>query len=267
MSSATCSSTARRLSLSCEVADHLQPDVGPVEAVDQHQRVLHAQALLDFVAHRGRGGGGEADDGRVAQLPADLAEAQVVGAEVVAPRGDAVRLVHHEQRDVQGREPLHGFGLGQLLGRQEDEDGVAAFGGFPGGVHLGIAAAGVDGDGGFPAEVFQQAVQLVLLQGDQRGNDDGGTGRRAPDFRRGRRALLVPAMVSVQVQRGHLVDGRLAVAGGHHGEDVPAGGKGAHSGELAVPEVGRPKVPAASWRRPASGSVVLAAGLWHAGGA
>jgi len=37
----------------CEVADHVQSDVGPVEAVHQHQRVLHAQALLDFVAHRG----------------------------------------------------------------------------------------------------------------------------------------------------------------------------------------------------------------------
>ena len=159
------------------VADHVQPDVGPVEAVDQDQRVLHVQALLDFVADRGRGGGGEADDRRVAQLPADLAQAQVVGPEVVAPGGDAVGLVHHEQRDVQGREPVHGFGLGQLFRGQEEEHGVAALGGFPGVVHLGVAAAGVDGDGGLTAQRLQQAVQLVLLQGDQRGDHDGGTGR------------------------------------------------------------------------------------------
>ena len=92
------------------------------------------QALLDLVAHRRRSGGGERGDGRVAELLADLAEAQVVGAEVVAPGGDAVGLVHHEQRDVQGGEPLHGFGLGQLLGREEEEGRLAPLGGFPGGV-------------------------------------------------------------------------------------------------------------------------------------
>jgi hypothetical protein len=34
----------------------------------------------------------------VAELLDDLAEPQVIRAEVVPPRGDAVRLVDHEQR-------------------------------------------------------------------------------------------------------------------------------------------------------------------------
>ncbi|MCY1237797.1 hypothetical protein D9M72_505060 [compost metagenome] len=63
------------LVLVCVVADHFEPDVGPVEAVHQDQRVHHVQALLDLLAHRRRSSGGKADDGRVAQLRADLAEA------------------------------------------------------------------------------------------------------------------------------------------------------------------------------------------------
>ncbi|MCY1307311.1 hypothetical protein D9M70_572230 [compost metagenome] len=45
----------------------------------------------------------------------------------------------------------------------------------------------------------------------------------------------------MQVERGHLVDGRLPVAGGHHGQDISALDKGAHPGELAVPEPGEPE--------------------------
>jgi hypothetical protein len=36
------------------------------------------------------------------------------------------------------------------------------------------------------------------------------------------RLVRVMAPVSVQMQRCHPVAGRFAVAGGHHGEDVPA---------------------------------------------
>ncbi|MET3719167.1 MULTISPECIES: hypothetical protein [unclassified Arthrobacter] len=38
-----------------------------------------------------------------------------------------------------------------------------------GAVHLRLTAAGIIGDGGLPAQRLQQAVHLVLLQGDQRG--------------------------------------------------------------------------------------------------
>jgi hypothetical protein len=35
------------------VADHLQADVGPVETVDQDQRIGHAEPGQDLLAHRG----------------------------------------------------------------------------------------------------------------------------------------------------------------------------------------------------------------------
>ena len=89
---------------------------------------------------------------------------------------------------------------------------------------LGGAVRGVDRDGAARPRRFPQPVQLVLLQGDQRGHDDGG-----------------PLLPAVQQEGGDLVDGRLPVAGGHDGEDVPAGGEGAHPGELAFAEVRQAK--------------------------
>ena len=202
------------------VALHFQADVGPVEAVDQDQRDGHAEAGQDLLAHRGRGGGCQRSGGRVAQALADLAEPEVVGPEIVAPGGDAVGLVHHEQGDVQRRDPFHRACLGELFRGEEEERRLAAFHRPPGALLLGGAVRGVDRDGDARPRSFPQPVQLVLLEGDQRGHDDGG-----------------PLQPAVQQERGDLVDGRLPVAGGHDGKDVPADGEGAHPGELAFPEV------------------------------
>ncbi len=206
------------------VAEHLQADVGPVEAVDQDQRAGHAEAGQDLLPHRGRGGGRQRSGGRVAQAFADLAEPEVIGTEIVAPGGDAVGLVHHEQGDVERRDPLHGAGLGELFRGEEEERRLAAFHRPPGALLLGGAVRGVDRDGAARPRRFPQPVQLVLLQGDQRGHDDGG-----------------PLLPAVQQEGRDLVDGRLPVAGGHDGEDVPAGGEGAHPGELAFAEVRQAK--------------------------
>ena len=149
-------------------------------------------------------------------------------------------LVHHEQGDVERRDPFHRAVLGQLLRGEEEERRPAAFHRLPGPLLLGGAVRGVDCDGAAGPRRVPQPVQLVLLQGDQRGHDDGG-----------------PLLPAVQQEGGHLVDGRLPVAGGHHGEDVPAGGKGAHPGELAVAEVGKAK---GDVREPAEVGVVVWAG-------
>ena len=86
--------------------------------------------VLDDLRHdRGLGGGGQAQDrgncvvsGLVADEAADVA---VVGPEVLAPFGKAVRLVEHPAADL----PLiQGFSQGavaQLLGRDKHDAGVA----------------------------------------------------------------------------------------------------------------------------------------------
>ncbi len=87
--------------------EHAQPQALPVERAPQDQRVLTARAqLLGHVGRDprvgGRGGGQHRHPGR--QLGQHRAQPAVVGAEVVAPVGDAVGLVHHEQSG-RGREP------------------------------------------------------------------------------------------------------------------------------------------------------------------
>jgi hypothetical protein len=110
-----------------------------------------------------------------------------------------VRLVDDEHRDARHHELVEDVGIGELLGRQEEElervlgevgQHVGAFARRHGGVQLrGVA-------GGALAQVFD----LVALQCDQRRDHDGG---------------------ALSQQTGDLVDRRLPRPGRHHGQGVP----------------------------------------------
>ena len=69
----------------------------------------------------GRGGGGERDDRRRAEGGRYCAEHAVVGAEVVAPLRDAVRLVDGDQGRLALGQHLGEAGDAQALGRDEEE--------------------------------------------------------------------------------------------------------------------------------------------------
>ena len=73
-------------------------DVGPVEAAQEGRgRGAVEQLLDDLVAGFGIGRGGEGGERHV-ERAAQLADAQVVGAEIVAPLAHAMRLVDGDQR-------------------------------------------------------------------------------------------------------------------------------------------------------------------------
>ena len=65
-----------------------------------HRRIAQAEEADDVLAHMGRRRGGERHDRRRAERAQALAELQVGGAEVVAPLGDAVRLVDRGEADA-----------------------------------------------------------------------------------------------------------------------------------------------------------------------
>ena len=75
-------------------------DVGPVEARDEVLRVGQLQALGDLPVSRVGCRGGQGDARNPRELLAEVAEREVVGAEVVAPLRHAVRFVDrdHAQR-------------------------------------------------------------------------------------------------------------------------------------------------------------------------
>ena len=65
---------------------------------------LDAEAGADVVDDRGRRRRRQRQHARGAELARPLRELEVVGAEVVAPFRDAVRLVDREERDLDARE-------------------------------------------------------------------------------------------------------------------------------------------------------------------
>ena len=166
-------------------AGHVEREVGPLEARHDDLRLraptLPQAQVLDDVAPHGVGGGGgdgqQAHGGR--QGGHHLAQMQVVGAEVVAPGADAVRLVdgQHGQRRLAQR--VEEAWVAETLGRHVDELAVAhaqlrqALGRLVGG------EGGVQEGGGDAPR--REGVHLVLHQRDERRDDH----RRPPRHQRG----------------------------------------------------------------------------------
>ncbi|BCW09591.1 hypothetical protein NtRootA4_06500 [Arthrobacter sp. NtRootA4] len=133
-------------------------------------------------------------------------------------------LVHHEHGDVQRGDPVHCLLPGQLLRREKKEDSLAGFGRLPGGLHFRVTAGRIYGDGGTLTQVPGKALQLVLLQGNEGRNHDGGA-----------LGLLV------KVKCRYLVGGRFSVSGRHDCQNITALSKGAHAGELAIAQLRKGK--------------------------
>lgn len=89
-----------KLSVRVVLVDHLQPDVGPVEAGDEAGRPFQAQLASDVVAGVRVGRSRERDQRRPGQTLPQPAQLHVFGPEVVPPLRDAVRLVYRYKRDA-----------------------------------------------------------------------------------------------------------------------------------------------------------------------
>ena len=195
-------------------ADGMEAEVGAVKASDANVGVVEAEARDDVVAHKGVGGGGEGDDGRIAEAGAGGAEVAVAGAEVVAPLGDAVRLVDGEEGDVHAAQGGDEAAVGKALGGDVEEAEVA-IGGAAEDFALILAGDGrVDGGGGDP--VAGEGIDLVLHQGEEGGNDEGE---------------------AIEQEGGKLVADALAAARGEDGERVAPGEDGGHDLGLAGEEL------------------------------
>ena len=176
---------------------HRVGEVRAVEARDEHPRVRQPQLLEDVAAHPLGGGRGERDEGSAGEGVAELAEVAVVGAELVPPLRDAVRLVDGDERRVrlgqEAAEPGHGETLRRDVQqlRPPLEDAALRVGGLLR-RERAVDVARADA-------VRVQRVHLVLHQRDQRRDDERGP---------------------VEHQRGELVAERLPAAGGHQREAV-----------------------------------------------
>ena len=174
-------------------------DVGPVEARHEVPGAVEREARGDL-AMRGLGGrGGEGDARHVGPALGELGEGEVVGAEVVAPLRDAVRLVDREQGDAAAlEEPLGGLGVEPLGCDVEQVELAGQVGALDLGP-LGRLLAGVEVGGAHA--VAHEGVDLVVHERDE------GRHHHA-------RALAQ--------QRGDLVAEALAATGRHEHDGVAA---------------------------------------------
>jgi hypothetical protein len=98
-----------------------EAQVRPVEAAQEDLgRLAIERARDDLVPGFGIGGGGEGGE-RHAQRAAQRADAQVIGAEIMAPLADAMRLVHGDQADTGAFQHALGAGRREPFGRDVQE--------------------------------------------------------------------------------------------------------------------------------------------------
>ncbi len=207
------------------VLDRLQPprrelDVRPVEVAHHDLGLAQAESPDDLVAHRLRGGGGERHPHRHLEVIRLRAQPHVVGPEVVPPLADQVRLVDGEQPRPGAPERVEGLVVGELLRREEDERAGSGGGGQRGRV-LARGLVRVE------HERFEacrpEMRQLVVLQRDQRRDDDRRPGPQQP---------------------GELVDGRLSASGRQHREDVAPFGRRGSGAQLSRAKPAEPEAVA-----------------------
>ena len=160
-----------------------------------------ANRRLQDVPARGLvGGRGQRHDLNAGELGGEISQIEIVGAEIVPPLRDAVRLVDGEQRDARFQEHRPGVVERQPLGRDVEQaqvpapDGVEQGSRFPRGCSPELSA---------PAAMPKalELRHLVAHQRDQRRDHDGQP---------------------VAQQRRQLIAERLAAARRHHREHVPA---------------------------------------------
>ena len=166
--------------------------VRPVEAGREELRVLHPQLRRDVASDPLGGGRGERREGDGGEPVPEDAEIPVVGAELMAPLRDAVRLVHRDQTHLDLVEETGETGRRHPLRRHIEELQPAASRLAPDFVRLVGGERAVETAGGDPPGA--ERVHLVLHQRDQRRDHQGQ---------------------SVEGQRRKLVAERLAPAGGH----------------------------------------------------
>ena len=105
------------------LGSNLIKEVVPVEGRFEHNRIDHAQVLLDVLLNLGGGRGGQRHDGHIRNAFDNGLDAAVLWPEIVAPLRDAVGFIHGHETDADRFQKLDGLGLGQALRRDVQELG------------------------------------------------------------------------------------------------------------------------------------------------
>ena len=177
---------------------HRIRQVGAVEAGDEAGAIAETQLGCDVFPYPLGRRRGQRHHRRIGEARPQLGQVAVVGAEVVAPLADAVRLVDGDEADGQGLQEPPESGRAHPLGRGVENPQTAGERRLLHAPKLVEAERAVDEGGG--DAVRAQRVHLVLHQRDKRRHHQGQAARR---------------------HRGQLIAQRLAPARRDDDEAVP----------------------------------------------
>ena len=199
---------------------HVKEQIGAVKARDNAQGLLQLQKPHNVLPHLGGGGGGKGGKHRsLRQTVYKGGNVQIVGAEVLPPLADTVRLIHRKQRDplprgkgqeAVGQKTLWGHVDQPICPKLGPAQYLPLLGGSEGGIEEGRRDASL-----------LQGRHLVLHQGDQRRHH-----QRQP----------------LQQQGRNLIAQALPASGGHDPKGVPPGQNRVNQRLLPVPKGPEPKV-------------------------
>ncbi|MDT4848206.1 hypothetical protein FQZ97_822920 [compost metagenome] len=148
-----------------------QVEVAAVETGGDHIGIGDDELALHVGDHRRRRGGGQQQHLGNAELALVLGQLEVVGTEVVAPFGDAVRLVHHQQGNRHLLDKAAEALVLQALHR--DHQDLQLAGARPGHDLGGRLAALRRVDAGGGDAMAMEEGELVLHQRQQRRHHQG----------------------------------------------------------------------------------------------
>ena len=193
----------KRLQVRARATLHLHPvaNVGPVKAADEAPGLIEPQTGSDLPAGAHVRRGGKRHARHAGKVIGQYMQAQVVLTKVVPPLGDAMGLVNGNQRHIQSAQQFQGARLPaqQPLRRQVQQ---VEFATLQGALDLALLVkrhTGVEERRGHPE--LAQCLHLVLHQRNQWRDDDAHS----------------PAQ-----HRRNLVAQRLAAAGRHQHQRIPA---------------------------------------------
>ena len=149
----------------------VQREIRPREAAHAEVRIAELEMREDVSADFRRGGGCEGKDLRAAQLFHRLAQAQIIGPEVMPPLRETVRLIHREQGNLHLPQRGNEHAAAEAFRCDVDEFVFAAP--HPGdALLLFIKREGAVDQRRGDAPVVQ-GIDLILHQRDQRADNDG----------------------------------------------------------------------------------------------
>src|SRR5437879_420092 len=100
---------------------YAQPDIGSIKTLHDHMGIAHIEAFQNLITYWQRSGSRQCQYAWMAQFLDDCSQPQIIGAEIMAPRTDAMRFINDKQRGLSLLQLLKRLFTIELFGSKEQK--------------------------------------------------------------------------------------------------------------------------------------------------